>query len=523
MSGDELGAMALSEHEELTRIAVDGLLDRWDSIREHQAEPNRAFHDWLFGTTLEQASRPDLHVDPETYAGIVFTCADRCGQLGRYADGVSLLRWTAEHYVPQGDDLACRVLGSVAEGLVHFARDADLRDDVLAATRAAIEAAPRNAGVRMGREICRAMVLHAGISAVIVNQNDRQVDDFVAAWRAVVSRWDGHEDPEIRAMVAESLCSEASARLQQGRERDALRAFARVRPGLDSYSTIAEHAPAMLEAVRIPEPELKTAFLAAQRRQDRRRLRRQPIQWIRAGMPRNQMRQVVRTARWQHRMSAGTVRSWACHGTPFVLVLRNFDLTETSGVVAEPDVLSDEPMPETFFQHIRCADAEPVLAQLAQSTHLVHVANTQSGELETGGLVRYRPQTRLYLPDATWFDTVRMLVALAECVIVWAAEKTGPLTQELALLADTGRAEDTVALLENYDPPDRMLEYVTHTRRAPGTPLTPDDPALAPFPVVLPAAQAGPDLVDRVVDLLAAAHHQVQAVHVPDASHCCGA
>ncbi|HVW41403.1 MAG TPA: hypothetical protein VHC18_08645, partial [Amycolatopsis sp.] len=510
----------VSEHEELTRVAVDGLLARWESFRQagDPATADRRFHDWLFGEALEQASRPETYVDPETYAGTVFACADRCGQLARYADGVALLRWTGEHFVPRGDDLACRVLQSTAEGLLHFARDADLRSSALAAISAMIGAAPRGAGVRMDRTICQAMMLRAVITSVIVNRDDRQVREYVAAWRAVVSEWDGHGDPEVRAMVAESLCCQASGLLQLDREQAARRAFAEVlrrygsppgeNPGLDKHVTIAEHAPGMLDAVRIPGPELKTEYLAAQRRQDRRRLRRNPIQWIQAGMPRNQMPRVLRMARWQHRMSAGMVRSWACQGTPFVLVLRNFDLTETSGVVAEPDVLSDEYMPETFFQHIRSATAEPVLAELAQRTHLVHVANTQSGELEMGDMLRYRPQNRLYLPDATWFDTVRVLVALAEQVVVWAAEKTEPLTRELALLSDTGRAEDTVVLLEKYEPADAVIDYVTRTRRPPGRPLTPDDPALAGFPVVLPAAEAGSDLVAGMVELLAAAREQ---------------
>jgi hypothetical protein len=99
---------------------------------------------------------------------------------------------------------------------------------------------------------------------------------------------------------------------------------------------------------------------------------------------------------------------------------------------------------------------------------------------------QFVPPNQLYLPDATWFDTVTKLMALAEQVIVWADTLTGPLARELDALLDRDRAADTTVILEERKK-NPAVDVVLPARE--GETLRPDHPVLARFPNVVTAEQ----------------------------------
>lgn len=106
-----------------------------------------------------------------------------------------------------------------------------------------------------------------------------------------------------------------------------------------------------------------------------------------------------------------------------------------------------------------------------------------------------RSMKSLYLPDAGWLETVRVLMSLAERIVVWANEKTLGLLQELELITGMGRAEDTIVLLEKH--PGVEPEFAgLGERPPPGEALTPDDPVLAGFPTIMSADDVARDDLD---------------------------
>jgi hypothetical protein len=125
-------------------------------------------------------------------------------------------------------------------------------------------------------------------------------------------------------------------------------------------------------------------------------------------------------------------------------------------------------------------DADSVLKELDAGVPLIQVASTRAGDLEVDPFeMRFVAGNRLYLPAATWFATVSMLITIASQIIVWTDELTPALSEELDELVAQGRTGDTVILLEPHK--DDVMTRVFLPRHT-GEVLTTDHPALAPFP-----------------------------------------
>jgi hypothetical protein len=352
---------------------------------------------------------------------------------------------------------------------------------------------------------------------------DAKAPDLAALWRELAGRGRGSDDPELRGWRAHALGNEALLWLQVDREADARRRFAEItaefgadEPGVsedvDRWVGRARHAVDVLDRFDVGEAELKLDYLERQRYWDRRRRFKGLgfLHWLVAGAPRNRMRQLVREARDRHRKSVGQVRSWLCAGEPFVLLLRNFELTERSGTTAAQSFPVDRAdVPADHVQVINFSPGAPALAELAAAVPLVVVAGTTAAELELGpSYGQFTAPVRLYLPDETWFDTVSTLIKVADQVIVWAAELSPGLARELDCLIAERRTGDALVVLDapGSDPFTQVL-----LPRTDHEPLTRDHPALAPFPNVVDAAELGrhvaesPALLD-VLDRLDAVH-----------------
>jgi hypothetical protein len=147
-----------------------------------------------------------------------------------------------------------------------------------------------------------------------------------------------------------------------------------------------------------------------------------------------------------------------------------------------------------------------VLGEPAVAVPLVVVASTTAGELELGpDFGQFTAPVRLYLPDETWFDTVSTLIAVADRVIVWAAELSPGVARELRALTAAGRTDATLVVLDPSlsDPvPGAVLP------RTGGEPLTGEHPALAAFGHVVDVDELdvpGSPPLARVLDRLDAA------------------
>jgi hypothetical protein len=305
--------------------------------------------------------------------------------------------------------------------------------------------------------------------------------------------------------VAHALTNKAFLWLQYGREDIARKQFATIIDlfGGDPAETQSEardrliaarHAGAILDRFVIGEPEFKLDYLERQRYWDERARRKGfGVPWLLAGAPRNHMDEVVRNAQERHRFSTGKLRSWLCSGEPFVLLLRNFKLTEETGMDPDFDVAHVDELGGDHARSITFRKCEPALIELDQGVPLVQVASTTSGELEqTPFPGQFVPQTRLYLPDASWRETVSDLITVADQIIVWAEELTSGLADELALLTAQGRTGDTLVLLE--DEPRNPVAAAYFPRREYER-LRPDHPALNDFPHLVEARE----LADRRV------------------------
>ena len=265
----------------------------------------------------------------------------------------------------------------------------------------------------MERATCRALVQIATLRSIAGTPWDTRRAHIAEVWTEVARRWQGSADPELRGRAAQAHVNLALLALQFDDEPEARRAFAEVvqRSGdapsgldadLDRWVTVARHADRVLDRVTFDEPEFQLDYLRRQRH------------WY----PESDMDGVVGRARRVHTQSAGAVRSWACAGRPFVLLLRNFEMTERSGVTAARFLL-DEDEPADHVKVITYRNADSMLEELDATVPLVQVASTTAGDLEADPLkIRFVVGNRLYLPTATWFETVSMLISIADSVKV---------------------------------------------------------------------------------------------------------
>ncbi len=470
---------------------VASALARWDETRRESGRvADTRFRSWYFETVSAGG-------DPDTFAFVTFEAAVELFGRGRDADAFLLLNWLGQHIARSFDgDLAVRAVMALTDTCVARAVDQETNAQAIRVLRELVDAirAPRD--VRVQRAVCRALSSLGHLSSRRITTDRAKTGELASLWRELARRCRGSADPELRGWRAHALGNEALLWLQADREVPARRLFAAITaefgadpPGssedVDLWLGRARHAAEVLDRFHPGEPELKLDHLKRQRYWDRRRRFTGLgfVSWLLAGAPRNHMRRLVRRARDRHRRSVGVVRSWLCAGEPFVLLLRNFELTERSGVAA---LLPDPDEPADHVQVINLHGGGPALRELAASVPLVLVASTTAGELELGqDWGQFTAPVRLYLPDETWFDTVSTLIRLADQVVVWAAELTPGLARELDFLTSERRAGDALVVL------DSLVDPATQAwlPRTGGEPLTRDHPVLAPFPHVVDATE----------------------------------
>jgi hypothetical protein len=450
-------------------MVIDGALARWQECRRGVSveKGNRRFRKWLFGEVAEHSTEYD-------HSFAVFEIAMGIAGRDQLDDAFLVLGWLAQRYADHPDPgLAWRVIMGLTDDCVRLAfHSPEHNSAAQLVLRDLVDRVGTSAYIEVERAVCRALAQIALLRGTAETSWDARRAHVDEVWAEVAQRCQGSADPELRGRVAQALVNSALLAVQFDDEPAARRAFAEAvlrfgdtLPGLDEdldhWAAIARHADRVLDRIAFAEPEFQLDYLRRQR------------QWY----PESGMDSVEERARRVHMRSAGLLRSWACAGQPFVLLLRNFELTERSGVTTAAFMLEEDPADHTKVISFR--DAESVLTDLDARVPLIQVASTTAGDLEIdpyGG--QFVAGNRLYLPTATWFETVSALIAAAGQIVVWTAELTSSLSRELGELVAQGRTDDTVVLLEP-DRPDPVSQALL-PRRA-GELLTRDHPAMAPF------------------------------------------
>jgi hypothetical protein len=466
-------------------------------------EADAAFRRWVMHTWLELVNANWPSPDNElSHCMVVGAAINRCVSLGRYADALTLSEWMAEAYVPRGDDLSQKTILESSRFYSDAGHVPELNERVITLLRRVIELAPRDGDLAMEWAICTALMDLGALYTVgrNVDNNGWRTRASIGVYDEIIERWLGSRDDWLRFNVVGAMVNKSISYMEIGEESEARREYARI---VDSFAedagnvrmvqrvSVARHALDILDTVRIPEPEFKTEYLAAMRR----RAERTGL-WLEDVTPRDYVDQLVDLAGRMHQATANLVRRHACSGEPIVLLLRNFELMETSVVTnSPPDWMNPEGEPETYVQVISYPGGLGLVNRLSELADVVQVANTQAAGLEIdsqGMSMLGRQPTRLrmlYLPDAGWADVVRVLISLAERIVVWAGEKTPGVLRELELITELGRVEDTTVLLDQVPRPPGMRDVLG----PPGETLLADDPVLARFPVVLRAEDIARD------------------------------
>jgi hypothetical protein len=483
--------------------SADNLLARWDSARGRNKSQaaDKEFRIWLMRTVpgLLEAMGPGLDNDQAHCTGVAVTI-ERCVSLGRLDDAFTLAEWLVDAYVPRGGDLSRQTILGTTAFCSDVGQAPELNERAVRLLRRVVDAAPRNGGMEMEWAVCKALMdlstLYTVGSALTDSRHRTPVGIDVCD--EIIARWEASRDSWLRLNVAGAMLNKAMSLLELGDELAARPQYARL---IESFASdgndgkmgrrlyIARHALEILDTLRFPDPEFKTEYFEAQRRRARRRFH------FGAGRDASEH---IRAAYQLHRATADFVRHTACVGEPWVLLLRNFDLMETSIVTTSPpDWASAEGESEVYGKTIYFRAGLSLMNQLIKMANVVQVANTQAAALEIDMptmLAHGRKWTPriLYLPDSGWLDTVRVLISLAEHIVVWAHEKTPALLQELALITELGRRQDTSVLLEEQW--GRRMTYAGFDPMPPkrGV-LSSGDPALTGFPIVIRAQDADPD------------------------------
>ncbi|HEX3649649.1 MAG TPA: hypothetical protein VHV49_14585, partial [Pseudonocardiaceae bacterium] len=448
-------------------MVVDGALAHWQEFRRGVSaeEGNHRFRNWLFGELAADSTEHD-------HSFGLFEIAIGIAGRGLVDDAFLVLGWLAERYAGHPDpDLAWRVIMGLTDDCMHLTYESPKHNSVAQRVlREVVDRADTSGSVEVERATCRALVQIATLRSIA---GERRAG-IAEIWTEVVRRWEGSADLGLRGRVAQALVNLALLALQFDDEPAARRAFAEVvlRFGdapsgldgeLDRWVAVARNGDRMLDRIAFAEPEFQLGYLRRQQH------------WY----PETDIDGVVEMARLVHTRSAGAVRSWACTGQPFVLLLRNFAMTERSGVTTAKFMLSGRE-PADHVKVISYRYANSVLQELDANVPLVQVASTTAGDLEVDPMkMSFVVSNRLYLPGATWFQTVSTLITVATRIIVWTDELTQALSMELNELIRQGRTDDTVVLLEphRFDAPVQVV-----LPRYAGEVLTTDHPVLAPFP-----------------------------------------
>ncbi|MFI9245042.1 hypothetical protein ACIGXF_21205 [Streptomyces sp. NPDC053086] len=485
---------------------VDNVLARWDSARQHatrQADADAEFHVWLMRTlpTLARELGPAPDEDL-AHCMTVGATIDRCVSLGRFDDSLILTDWLVGLYAPRGDGLARQTISGATELYRDAALVPELHEHATRSLRRMAELIPPGGEAEMEWLSCKALM---DLSTLLIINRDvhshqQRTRTSIEVCDEIIERWQSSSEVWLRVNVAATMVNKAINCMEIGEESEARRTYARIvelftadiadtgNIKLSEHVYIARHALDVLDTVRIPEPNFKTGYLEAMMRAARRTGRYDPEGLV--GVPRDYDVHAIRLAGQIHHATTNLVRRSACSGDPTVLLLRNFDLTETSFVSSDPHPVFGRSDPDGHTRIIRYTDGQRLLNRIAEITDVVQVANTNAAVLGIDGQVESllgiskRLQRFLYLPDDGWLDIVRVLIVLAERVVVWAAEKTPALLRELELIKELGRADDTLVLLEEplvgFVKPDAFYGEVP----PPGETFTPDDPALTGFPTI---------------------------------------
>jgi hypothetical protein len=484
---------------------ADNLLARWDLVRrgKRSRAADKEFRVWLMRTMLELVDA--ISPDPDNEQAHCITVAatiGRCVTLGRLDDAFTLAQWLADAYVPRGDDLSHQTILGSAAFCSDAGQDPEVNERAIRLLRRVVDTVPRNSRTEMEQAVCKALMDLSNLYTIGRTSADgrHRTRASIDVCDEIIARWEASRDSWLQLTVAGAMLNKAMSLLEFGDELAARQQYARVIESYaaDSYDgeighrvSIAQHALETLDTVRFPGPELKIGYFEAQIR--RRLILRRSRFRARANARRH-----IRAANRLHRETADFVRHAACVGEPWVLLLRNFDLIETSVVTTSPpDWVGAEREPEVYGKAIYFTDGMGLINQLIEVANVVQVANTMAAALEIdiptmSAQGRRRTPRLLYLPDADWLDTIRALISLAEHIVVWAHEKTPALLQELTLITELGRAKDTSVLLEKHQ--GRRFTFAGFdSLPPPSEDLSPEDPALAGFRVTVRAEDAKPD------------------------------
>jgi tetratricopeptide (TPR) repeat protein len=167
-------------------------------------------------------------------------------------------------------------------------------------------------------------------------------------------------------------------------------------------------------------------------------------------------------------------------GTPFALFLRGFELEAYLGRGTDRLLMLGGQGPTAAETGLMRALAPRIpLVGISNPRHLLNPSIGFEAEM----------MPRLETAGELWEARVGELVGLAAVVFAAASRLTPGLETELGLIRGRGREGATVVVLE--DPEDALGEYVGRwfgVRRRPRPALEPGGAALAPFPLVIAAA-----------------------------------
>lgn len=193
-----------------------------------------------------------------------------------------------------------------------------------------------------------------------------------------------------------------------------------------------------------------------------------------------------------HDRCGGVLRDYLERGEPFALYLRNFDL---EGFVA------------TGME-----EGRRVKASLQFSGHEaveLRVAEILGRELPfigVGNNAPLRPDAlasipRMMLTNDGWKDVVEEMIASAAIIVVHAARLTAGLSWEIDALQRMGAVDRSVIVLSTAPSEGTALAAFASTAlgatSSPGLPVLADDPALVPFPHVIPDVELSDDVLAR--------------------------
>lgn len=204
-----------------------------------------------------------------------------------------------------------------------------------------------------------------------MHHNQQRTRASIEVCDEIIDRWQSSSEAWLRVNVAATMVNKAINCMEIDEESEARRIYERIvelftadiadtgNSKLSEHVYIARHALNVLETTRIPDPEFKTGYLEAMMRATRRTGRYDPEG--RVGVPRDYDVHSIRLAGQNHHATTSLVRRAACSGDPTVLLLRNFDLTETSFVSSDPNPVFGRDDPDGYTREIRYTDGQDLL------------------------------------------------------------------------------------------------------------------------------------------------------------------